>query len=162
LDPKRQALTLARAHVGDGDVHDLRVEHPWTGEIDGRVVDVGGRPVARAEGGAVAADVRANRSPSTPFAGALDARAGRTGSDGRFALARLPADRPLRLVVRAPGFASRFGDALSAPAHDVETPLLPESVLVGRVEDADGAEIAGASVRVGRYDPASYDSPVRQ
>jgi RNA polymerase sigma factor (sigma-70 family) len=160
LEFSHDSLSLGRLHVGDRDVEGLRIAHPWTGSVAGRVVDSDDRAVPSAEIGAVAADVRANRVSMRLFDGALQSRSVRTDADGRFALVRLPTDRPICLAARAAGFASRFGDPVAAPASDIVLRLLPESALVGRVEDADGAPIAGASIRVGRYDRTSYDSPV--
>ncbi|MBI1853451.1 MAG: carboxypeptidase regulatory-like domain-containing protein [Planctomycetes bacterium] len=164
LDLSSDFLPLARARIVDGDVDDLQVVYPWTGSIEGRVVDADGRAIAGAEVGAVATAVRANREPIQLFDGALKSRAVVTDVDGRFSLERLPLDRPLSLAVRASGFASLFSEPVLARADsrddDVTLRLLRQSTVAGRVEEADGSPIAGVSVHLGRYGGLSYDSPV--
>ncbi len=118
--------------------------------VRGRVVDDAGEPVAGAR-------VLASDRPGFPLDAsgvALPVWESTTGGAGRFVL-RGPAPGPLRLALRAPGFAPRDEDALPLPdrdEHDLGTLVLERGVvLTGVVVDPLGRGVAGA--RLVRVEP---------
>lgn len=79
-----------------------------------------------------------------------------TGDDGRYELAGLPvgpADKPLRFLVRAPGYDGEWidfvlRDPVPTTARDFE--LTPRTEIEGQVVDMQsGAPIAGARIQIG-------------
>ena len=115
------------------------------GAIRGVVSDAQGEPVADAEVRALGAD----RDGLSFVLGEAESTGLFTAADGSFALEDLAPGRTLDLVVTHPG----YGPA-SAPGVAVPTPsplrivLRPTARVAGRVIDADGKPVAGATVGV--------------
>ncbi|MEZ5966755.1 MAG: carboxypeptidase-like regulatory domain-containing protein [Planctomycetota bacterium] len=73
--------------------------------------------------------------------------------DGVAHLAKPAAGQPEQghVLIRAKGFARQMTDVRWDPARpELEVKLAPESVVVGKVLDADGKPVAGAAVRVAK------------
>lgn len=109
-----------------------------TGAITGRVVDLGGRPVADAEVWGV---FRRQRVATTA-----------TDAAGRFRLASLGEDRPVDVWAEAPGLSRQRREGLHVFAgrdHDIgELKLLPGTRIRGRLVDASGRPIGGVKINV--------------
>ena len=72
-----------------------------------------------------------------------------TDAEGAFRSPPLPADRPLTLRFRAPGYVSRILNLGSGSERKgIEIPLPPGGVIEGTVRDPDGRPIEGASVTI--------------
>lgn len=73
----------------------------------------------------------------------------RTDGDGMFVMARLPDDRGMAILAQPPGHTVSFAWAELSPERPfsgVELRLYEANTLRGRIVDADGKPIAGASV----------------
>ncbi|MBI1853430.1 MAG: sigma-70 family RNA polymerase sigma factor [Planctomycetes bacterium] len=150
VNGRDRVLELARATITDHDVADLRIEYPWAGMVEGRVVDGNGDPVVGAEVSAVAHPLLANTVKIWVLNGALKARHVTTSADGRFAIERLPVDHAIAIAARAPGFAPIFSEAFLARTSrgepEVVVRLFREARVVGSISEADGSPVAGARV----------------
>ncbi len=150
--PQTAPLALANLDSWSGrprDLGDLRLTRGLA--LSGRVRDAEGKPLAGVE-------LRAFWEPSLAAAedalalreAILDASA-RSGADGSFAFARLPAAR-LRLRADAPGRPSVWSDALALAAEHPPAPVdlvLPEAArLRGVVASVSQQPLAGAHVRL--------------
>lgn len=111
--------------------------------IEGRVADAAGRPLAGAgawltEGGRSQAGALRQREPDA-----------RTDEAGRFAIADLARGRRVNVLVAREGYVPSWTAGVEAPtAKPLAVVLEPASLLRGRVEDASGAPVPGASVRL--------------
>lgn len=112
-----------------------------TGAITGLVVDLQGRPVDGAEVWGLSYQEKAGPT--------------RSGTDGRFRLPALKPDKPVTVWADAPGLArERRDDVRISPGkdHDIgRLTLLPGTRIRGRVVDAQGQPVAGASVKLDLY-----------
>ena len=153
LDPDRgyRLEVERRGYAPAGETLSPGGSKEWTGleivlvpggSAVGRVVDREKRPVPGAEvrllGDGGAAD-------------ATGAGADRTDVEGRFRILDLHAGR-FTLSVRAAGFAPRVAPGVELPegnaAVDLGVVVLePEAAVTGRVEEPEGAPVAGAAVR---------------
>lgn len=138
----------------DGAPEPVTIALDPAGSVRGRVVTHDGKPVEGAVIG-VASD------PTSVFAMMMPGGAGDrlpaadvsawTGADGAY---HLKSVRPgsLRLRAEAPGFLPATADAVTVVRREttdgVDFVLLRESALEGRVTDAAGAPLAGATVKV--------------
>lgn len=136
---KREAIEGSGANAQDSDSSALEVRLPRAGSLRGRVVDAFGEPVAGARLSLVPKD------PPQRYDVAWSA------ARGEFRFHDVPPDRAFDLKVSAKGFI----DASTAiePLASGETRLLASEVALskggafsGRVVDADGRGIAGATV----------------
>lgn len=111
--------------------------------IEGRVADAAGRPLAGAgawltEGGRAQAGTLRQREPDA-----------RTDEAGRFAVADLARGRRVNVLVAREGYVPSWVAGVEAPtARPLAVVLEPASRLRGRVEDASGEPVPGASVRL--------------
>lgn len=149
-----------------GDIPPARVEIALEGgaRLEGRVVDPGGRPVARVEVVAFAIAGPSEPSPSAPppdpeeddeivVTGALGLAAALTGEDGRYGIEHLPRGE-FRVLARARGYEPAW--LLSAVPGEPQPDLVlaPLGRISGRVRDASsGAPISRFWVRLDRKDP---------
>lgn len=124
----------------DGDLGSVYLE-PGA-DVAGRVVDAAGEPLAGVEVHVYARDLL------TGMTGASADERVATGADGRFTLPDLTPGAVVDLMFQAAGFAQETVMGVTAPT---ERPLLVElaasAVVAGRVVDALGAGIAGATVQ---------------
>ncbi len=111
------------------------------GPVEGVVLAPDGTPA----GGAVVTALPAAGPAGTH---AFGPRSARTGDDGRFRLARLPAGRVRLLAVRGEERALGAPIAVRNGARTgaIELTLAPVPALAGRVLDAEGRPVPGASV----------------
>ncbi len=111
--------------------------------IEGRVADATGRPLAGTgawltEGGRAQAGTLRRREPDA-----------RTDEAGRFAVADLARGRRVNVLVAREGYVPSWVAGVEAPtARPLAVVLEPASRLRGRVEDASGEPVPGASVRL--------------
>lgn len=129
-------ITGASATIFAGDQPEV-----GAGAVTGRVADARGTPIAGAEVWAVAAREKVGST--------------RTDADGRFRIADLKEDKDVAIWADAAGFARERRDGLHVFAgrdRDIGTlTLLPGTRLAGRVVDARGRPVAGASVDLKDY-----------
>jgi hypothetical protein len=111
-------------------------EAAQTGAVTGQVVDPQGRPLAGVEVWGIA--YREKYGPT------------RSGADGRFHLTGLKPDKPATIWANAPGLARQRHEGVRiVPGQDRDIgrlALLPGTRMSGRVVDAQGKPLAGASV----------------
>ncbi|MEW6745656.1 MAG: carboxypeptidase regulatory-like domain-containing protein [Planctomycetota bacterium] len=139
-------LLLRRVAIGSEPLIDLVLNFPWTGVVQGRVIDPDGHPVA----GALVVALNPNRNYF--FGVGRDHRIVTTAHDGTFRMDRLPREQTLVLSVEAAG----FGKATSAPfqaqpgegAPEIAIQLKRFAHLTLRVVDFEGLPVAGAEVSV--------------
>ncbi|MFL6197864.1 MAG: carboxypeptidase regulatory-like domain-containing protein [Thermoanaerobaculia bacterium] len=115
--------------------------------IEGRVTGVAGRPLAGAGVWLAAAD----RQPSPAFAETLRRREPATTTDeaGRFAIADVARGQRVSLLLAREGYVPSWVQGVEAPtARPLTVALERASRLRGRVEDAAGEPVPGASVRL--------------
>jgi len=120
--------------IPDAEAHTQDFDLP-TATLTGTVVDGDTQqPVARASVSA------SSRGPEPKWGGTAE-----TGADGRFTLAVEPGD--YRLSARAEGYAMKsMGASADSSAADLTIALERGVPIAGRVVDARGAPVAGASV----------------
>jgi hypothetical protein len=111
--------------------------------IEGRVADAAGRPLAGTgawltEGDRAQAGTLRQREPDA-----------RTDEAGRFAVTDLARGRRVNVLVAREGYVPSWVAGVEAPtAKPLAVVLEPASRLRGRVEDASGEPVPGASVRL--------------
>ncbi|HEV8582481.1 MAG TPA: carboxypeptidase-like regulatory domain-containing protein [Thermoanaerobaculia bacterium] len=111
--------------------------------IEGRVADAAGRPLAGAgawltEGDRAQAGTLRQREPDA-----------RTDEAGHFAVADLTRGRRVNVLVAREGYVPSWVAGVEAPTvRPLAVVLEPASRLRGRVEDASGEPVPGASVRL--------------
>lgn len=95
-------LVLQQLRIGAEPVTDLTLVFPWTGVVEGEVIDAAGHPVA----GATVVALNPNRS----YFGGLgrDTQQATTSDDGAFRIERLPTECALVLAADADGHAHTF------------------------------------------------------
>jgi hypothetical protein len=133
---------------------------PTTATISGRVVDVGGAPVAKARVSAeletgTGATAQTGQTPRSYTCG--------TSADGKFTLVGLDAGN-YRIVVERSGYLSQVFESRTASGDgtwvaltpgqemtDIVVRLTPEASLAGRVLDEDRDPVANVQVQVFKY-----------
>jgi protocatechuate 3,4-dioxygenase beta subunit len=134
VDPQHSGKHDLELGAGEARVGVDIVLAPGGREDIGRVLDVGGGPI---DGAQVIADTGAGEHD-------LPAAMTRSGADGSFTVWLAPGE--ISLQAHALGYAAAMTTG-PVPGHVFELHLTPESVLVGRVEDAAShAPIAEATV----------------
>jgi hypothetical protein len=145
--PQRTPSSTRIHWVAPGaELHGIEIVMDQGAEVAGRVVDSAGRPVAGARVvGRAELDGDDGGGPDAPIHAT-------TGQDGGFRLSALP---PGRLVLQAevaghapsPAVAVTVSEEPGARRADVVLRLAAPAAVSGRVVDAQGAAIAGATVR---------------
>jgi protocatechuate 3,4-dioxygenase beta subunit len=114
------------------------------GEIEGRVVDPAGKPLAGVYVAAVGGIFVGDGGETFDWVGAT------TGADGAFRLVGMRTDAAHGILMRAPGYAPLVGDR---PAFGADRMLVLRTVAMrpgryvgGVVVDADGTPVAGVEV----------------
>ncbi|MEW6747295.1 MAG: carboxypeptidase-like regulatory domain-containing protein [Planctomycetota bacterium] len=156
-DLQTGGLLLKRVAIGSDPLIDLVVSFPWTGVVEGRVLDPDGQPLA----GAQVVALSPNRNYF--FGVGRQHRIVTTAQDGSFRMDRLPRDQILVLSVEAAG----FGKATSAPFEARVGEEAPEIViqvnrfahLSPRVVDSTGLPVAGGSVHVNEAPGGELEPP---
>lgn len=149
------ATAAAAATPGPADPL-LRVDPATAHRV--KVITSGGDPVAGAT-----IELHLRRDPNTEFPPEVRARFGETpapdgrfttGADGVALLPKLPHPVTGTMIVRRPGFA-----VASAPSDATEIVLLPGFEIAGRVVDARGRAVAGATVCAGTKGTSGWTGP---
>ncbi len=152
------------AVVTSGGRVELKFELPPTARIEGQVL-LRGQPVAQAaislfegEEGSDQDEYRAqlneqmsNFMPNRPAST-------RTDSDGRFVLDEVETGKYRIRVGRPGGMPSHYEPIDVRLGTNRAEISLPGSAVEGRVVDAEGGGVAGASVQIHRYDPEDPES----
>jgi hypothetical protein len=141
------ALDHAPLHQGTNDLGVIQLEA--AGSAVGRIVDLAGRPVPEAQVFFVAGPPLAPPARRGPGAAEREARATADGA-GRYTCAHLPPGAG-EVFVRASGYRNPASvEVTILPGTEVEVPLVrlgPAPALRGRVVDATGRGLEGATVR---------------
>ncbi|MEW6744810.1 MAG: carboxypeptidase-like regulatory domain-containing protein [Planctomycetota bacterium] len=153
LDLCVTAEGYAREGLLVGQARRLDFELDPGDQATGRVLDIGGRPVAAAQVTAIASEVSGESQRA-------DSRSSETGEDGAFVLTSLRRDMPHTLIVCARGHARLLLDFDPQPDGpglvDLGDIVLPEGHRIeGVARDSDSSPIGDATVIQGRFEIAT-------